>query len=108
MLMHNFTDELPIEMLKSISAEHRWRCDACGGCERAEMRESANLAHCQFATPQRSESNLGKFGPSAASPRSPPSKSRREKERGVRGKFYLLKVNLDEELQGKEFCSNSI
>ena len=46
-----------------------------------EMRESANLAHCQFATPQRSKSNLGKFGPLAASPRSPPSKSRRERER---------------------------
>ena len=74
-----------------------------------EMRESANLAHCQFATPQRSKSNLGKFGPSAASPRSPPrNQEEREKERGVRGKFYLLKVNLDAELQGKEFCSNSI
>ena len=50
-----------------------------------EMRESANLAHCQFATPQRSKSNLGKFGPLAASPRSPPrNQEEREKVRGVR------------------------
>ena len=38
----------------------------------------------------------------------PQNQEEREKERGVRGKFYLLKVNLDAELQGKELCSNSI